>query len=129
MLHETILAQLLFHYPTIHELPANLQHLVHQTAVYTQLPAQHVLFQEEDACLNFVMPLSGSIRVVKPDVSGRELLLYRIRPGDSCILTVSCLLGNQQYTARGIVDRPATAVLLPKPLFIDLITFVEPFRE
>lgn len=129
MLTETILNQLLFHYPVIHELPANFQHLVFQTAVYTQLPADHFLFQEGDACQHFVMLLSGSIRVVKPDVSGRELLLYRVRPGDSCILTVSSLLGNQTYTAQGLTNRPVTAVLLTKPLFNDLITFSEAFRE
>jgi CRP/FNR family transcriptional regulator len=128
VLTETTLHQLLFHYPVIHKLPASLQHQVCQTAVSTQLPAHYPLFQDGDACLNFVMPLSGSVRVVKPDVSGREIMLYRIRPGDSCILTVSCLLGNQRYAARGIVDRPVTAVALPKPLFIDLITNSEPFR-
>ncbi|MCA9947165.1 MAG: cyclic nucleotide-binding domain-containing protein [Anaerolineales bacterium] len=112
MLTETTLNQLLFHYPAIHQLPADLQHMVCQTAVTIQLPPHHILFNEGDACLNFVMPLSGSVRVVKPERSGRELLLYRIRPGDSCILTVSCLLGNQKYNARGIVDRPVTAVSL-----------------
>ena len=128
MLTETILTQLLFYYPALHHLPATMQHLVCQTAVATHLPINHLLFQEGDACLTFVMPLSGSVRVVKPDISGREIMLYRIRPGDSCILTVSCLLGNQTYAARGIVDRPGTAVALPKPLFIDLITHSGPFR-
>lgn len=128
MLTETILSQLLFHYPAIHQLPASLQHLVCQTAVSMHLPANHLLFQEGDNCLSFVLPLSGNVRVVKPDVSGREILLYRVRPGNSCILTVSCLLGDQMYTARGIVDRPVTAVALPKPLFIELITQSEPFR-
>lgn len=129
MLTQTVLRQLLFHYPAIHQLPTNLQHLVYQTAVTTKLPAQQILFNEGDACLHFIMPLSGSVRVVKLDLSGRELLLYRIRPGDSCMLTVSCLLGSQTYPAQGIVGRSVTAVLLPKDLFIDLITFSEPFRE
>lgn len=128
MLTETVLTQLLTHYPGLHHLPAAFQHQVCQTAVFVQLPAPHLLFQEGDACLTFPLLLSGSIRVVKPDVSGREIMLYRIRPGDSCILTVSCLLGNQTHIARGLVDRPVTAVTLPKPLFIDLITQSEPFR-
>ncbi|MCA9898683.1 MAG: Crp/Fnr family transcriptional regulator [Anaerolineales bacterium] len=128
MLTETVLNQLLKHYPVFHQIPANLQHQVLQTAVTHHLPTNHLLFQEEDVCCNFIMPISGSIRVVKPDVSGREILLYRIRPGDSCILTVSCLLGNQGYTACGILDRPVTAVAIPKPLFIDLITQSETFR-
>lgn len=128
MLTESILTQLLFHYPAFHRMPATMQHQVCQTAVAFHHPANHLLFQEGDACLNFVVPLSGSVRVVKPDVSGREILLYRIRPGDSCILTVTCLLGNQAYAARGIVDRAVTAVAIPKPLFVDLITHSEPFR-
>ncbi len=128
MLTETVLNQLLIDYPVMHHVPSSLQHQVLQTAVAHQLPANHLLFQEGDACNQFIMLLSGSVRVVKPDVSGREMLLYRIRPGDSCILTVSCLLGNQRYAARGVLDRPVTAVSLPKSLFIELITASAPFR-
>lgn len=122
MLTEPILKQLLIQYPAFHEVPASLQHQVCQVGSVVELSANHLLFQAGDACLSFVMPLTGSVRVVKPDTSGKELLLYRVRPGDSCILTVSCLLGNQSYTARGILDESTTAVSLPKPLFIDLIT-------
>lgn len=128
MLTEPVLNQLLFHYPVFHTLPAALQHQVLKTAVSTHLPSNYHLFQEGDVCLNFVMPLTGSVRVVRPDISGREIMLYRIRPGDNCILTISCLLGNQQYIAQGILDRPVTAIMLPKPLFIELITQSEPFR-
>jgi CRP/FNR family transcriptional regulator len=128
VLIETVLTQLFTQYPRLHHLPAALQHQVCQTAVVVERPANHLLFQEGDSCLTFPLLLSGSVRVVKPDVSGREIILYRIRPGDSCILTVSCLLGNQTYTARGILDVSVTAVTIPKPLFIDLITQSEPFR-
>lgn len=129
MLSETNLKQLLTLYPAFHHVPAFLQHQVCQTGSFVELSAHHLLFQEGDACLAFVMPLTGSVRVVKPDVSGKELLLYRVRPGDSCILTVSCLLGSQTYAARGILDAPVTAVTIPKPLFIDLVTQSEQFRN
>ncbi|MCB8938792.1 MAG: Crp/Fnr family transcriptional regulator [Ardenticatenaceae bacterium] len=128
MLTEATLSQLLFQYPVVHQLPVNLQHTVCQTAVFVRLPANRILFREGEPSHYFIMPLTGSVRVVKPEMSGREIMLYRTLPGDSCLLTVSCLLGNQTYTARGIVDESFTAVLIPKPLFIELITQSDLFR-
>ncbi|MCA9986572.1 MAG: Crp/Fnr family transcriptional regulator [Anaerolineales bacterium] len=128
MLSQNVLTQLLFYYPVLHELPGNLQHQLLESAVPTQLPRRHILFREGDPCQNFFMLLAGTVRVVRPDVSGREILLYRLRPNDVCILTVSGLLGNQPYPAWGVVDRPVTAVSLPRPLFIDLITQSATFR-
>ena len=128
MLSETILKQLLITYPVFHDVPASLQYQVCRTASYLKLSANQFLFQEGSICRTFVILLTGRVQVVKTDAAGRELMLYRFHPGDSCILTVSCLLGNQSYTASGILAEPITAVSIPKPLFIDLVTQSEQFR-
>lgn len=128
MLSETILEQLLTCYPVFHDLPATLQNQVYQAASYIELPANQFLFQERETCHTFVILLTGSVRVVKTDAAGRELMLYRFHPGDSCILTAGCLLGNQSYTASGILAEPITAVSIPNPLFLDLVTQSEQFR-
>jgi hypothetical protein len=67
------------------------------------------------------MLLSGNIRVIKAAPNGRELQLYRVMPGESCILTSSCLLGNTRYHARGITEQPLEMVLLPATAFHDLL--------
>ncbi|MGC4038606.1 MAG: Crp/Fnr family transcriptional regulator [Chitinophagaceae bacterium] len=57
--------------------------------------------------------LSGSIRVVKTDKDGHEILLYYIKPGESCIM--SFLAGIHQGTSKikAVVEEDAEVLLIP----------------
>ena len=70
----------------------------------------------------------GRIRVVKPTSLGRELLLYRVMRGDNCILTVSCLLGDCSYQARGIVEADLAGVSISRQVFLQLVEQSPEFR-
>jgi CRP/FNR family transcriptional regulator len=72
--------------------------------------------------------LEGSIRVAKAS-DGRELQLYRVMPGESCVLTGGCLVGGRDYPATGVVERDARLVVLPKPVFDELLATHAPFRQ
>ena len=87
------------------------------------------LFDEGEECRGFPMLLAGSVRVSKSAPNGREIQLYRVLPGESCILTSSCLLGHAAYSARGLADADLEAVVLPPPLFGRLIESHPPFRD
>jgi CRP/FNR family transcriptional regulator len=49
------------------------------------------------------------------------MLLYRVEPGGSCIITSSCLLAHSPYSARGIAEAPLSLLLLPPSLFEQLL--------
>ncbi|MGB8250895.1 MAG: Crp/Fnr family transcriptional regulator, partial [Azonexus sp.] len=61
--------------------------------------------------------------------SGRELMLYRVTPGGSCIITSSCLLGHSDYNARGIAESPLSLLLMPASVFGQLMLDHTPFRD
>jgi CRP/FNR family transcriptional regulator len=128
MLSDDTQTRLLQQYPMLHELPAADQAELQATANAVQLPAGTVVFDEDQVCQGFPMLLSGNIRVVKAAPNGRELQLYRVMPGESCILTSSCLLGNTRYHARGIAEQPLEMVLLPAAAFHALLEKQESFR-
>ena len=67
--------------------------------------------------------------MVKQSASGRELMLYRVAPGGSCIITSSCLLGHSDYNARGIAETPLRLLLVPAPAFAQLMLDHPPFRD
>ena len=98
-------------------------------AVVRTVPAGTVLFDEKSACQAFPMIIEGSVRVVKTAPSGRELQLYRVLPGESCILSTGCMLGSAPYSAKGIAESELTFVALPPTLFHKLISEHEPFRN
>ncbi len=122
-------SRLLQLYPALAGLPvAELDSLLSQ-AVVAPLAAGTAIFDEDQPCQGFPLLLAGSIRVIKASPNGRELQLYRIVPGESCILTSSCLLGHTRYHARGIAEQDLEMVLLPASSFHALLGKNEPFRN
>ena len=129
MLTGDVRSRLLQHYPALAGLAAAELDGLLANAMVLPLPGGTVVFDENQPCQGFPMLLSGSIRVIKAAPSGRELQLYRVTPGESCILTSSCLLGHTRYTARGIAEQDLEMVLLPAPSFHVLLEKHETFRN
>lgn len=115
-------------YPVLAQLPVDLAQRVVAGAQVTTVPGGTVLFDERQPCQGFPFVLRGGIRVAKPAANGRELPLYRVLPGESCIITSSCLLGHTDYNARGITEAETDLVLMPRPLFDELMG-QPPFRD
>lgn len=76
------------------------------------LPAGYTVFQPGVACRNYLLVARGEVRVQLLTSGGRELVLYHVGSGDSCILTTSCLLGAARYPAFGITLNEVTALAL-----------------
>lgn len=124
-----LLARLIALYPVLDELPgaerelALAQHTQHIVA-----PAGAMLFDEGSPCQGFPMVLSGAVRVARGSPGGRTLELYRVTPGELCVISTSCLLGRGAVSAHGqAVD--ATELVLLSPLGLDQWCRFEPFRR
>jgi len=129
MLDNDTQSRLLQQYPMLRELSGADQAALHAMASLMHLPEGTVIFDENQACQGFPLLLSGNIRVIKAAPNGRELQLYRVTPGESCILTSSCLLGHAHYHARGIAEQDTEMVLLPATAFHNLVSKYETFRS
>ena len=57
--------------------------------------------------------LSGSIKVVQTDEEGREMLLYYIKPGESCIMSILASRHNDQSKIKAIIEEDAELLLIP----------------
>lgn len=113
--------ELVDRYPVLTELPPTVRDAVIPRLQAIQVPAGTVLFDDHQACEGFPFVVRGSIRVIKASASGRELPLYRVAPGETCVISSSCLLGHEDYNARGIAETDTELVLLPKAVFDELL--------
>ena len=61
------------------------------------------------------MPLlfNGSIKVVREDSDGNELLLYFLETGDTCAFSLTCCIGNKKSEIKAIIVEDAEMVLIP----------------
>ncbi len=93
-----------------------------------RVPAGAMLFDDRQACEGFPFVVEGTVRVSKCAPSGRELPLYRVGPGETCIISSSCLLGHEDYNARGVTESDTLLMLLPKAVFDEMMA-ERPFRD
>ncbi|MFN3613043.1 MAG: Crp/Fnr family transcriptional regulator, partial [Rubrimonas sp.] len=79
------------------------------------------LFGPGDAAAAFLAPLSGAVRVEHAGSAGRSMVLYRVGPGDSCVVTAACMLSGAPYQAWGVAEGGLEAVALSPADFRALI--------
>lgn len=80
-------------------------------------PKGKVLFQPGQACPGFVLLKEGTIKVTLTGPSGREVVLYRVRPGEVCLQTLSCLINGEPYGAEGVAETAISGELVPSDEF------------
>ena len=81
------------------------------------VPTGTVLFQENAPCQGFPMVLDGEIKVSRHSFDGRSLELYRVVPGELCLVSSACLFRSQPLSAHGVATKPTTLILIPPPVF------------
>lgn len=89
----------------------------------------HVLFRTGDPASGFVIVLKGRIEVYLVGPSGREILLYQVEPGQSCIQTTLGLLGDDLYSGEAIAATDVQVVIIPKSMFLGLMDADPGFRK
>jgi CRP/FNR family transcriptional regulator len=108
--------------------PARLERLLSESLLL-RVPAGGAIFDAHQPCRGFPLVLEGAVRVTMTAPSGREIQLYRVDPGQGCILSGGCLLGHSDYAARGLADGDVTLLNLPPAEFNALLLEHEPFRN
>jgi CRP/FNR family transcriptional regulator len=93
------------------------------------LKENSTVFQQGDTCGSYYIILDGTIKVFTRTENGREIVLYRIHRGDSCVLTTSCLFGNKNYPAEGKTEVAVTALAIPAEQFNQALQKSASFRE
>ncbi|MDT8446943.1 MAG: Crp/Fnr family transcriptional regulator [bacterium] len=94
-----------------------------------RLPKGQVIFEAGDPCRIIPFLLQGEIRVFTLGENGREMTLYRIRPGESCILSISSLMSQSAIPAIAQVEEEISALVVPAPQFHHWMENYAPIRK
>ena len=82
-----------------------------------EVPAGTTLFREHEACAGFPLLLQGEVRVSRNTSQGRTLELYRVVPGELCLVSSSALFAQTALSAQGVTTRDTQLALLPPAAF------------
>jgi CRP/FNR family transcriptional regulator len=86
------------------------------------------MFGDRGPCTHYPLLVEGTLRVSKTSADGRELLLYRLRPGESCVITVVALLGDTSYPATGTAETKLSLFGIPRHAFVEMVVTCPAFR-
>lgn len=116
-------------FPHFSHLDLEAARLLQGTARMVDIPAGTVVFQDGSECSSYVVVVDGSIRVQKVSEGGREIVLYRVESGQSCVLTTNCLIAREDYAAEGIAETDVRALVVPAATFRALLGKSGAFRD
>jgi CRP/FNR family transcriptional regulator len=81
------------------------------------LPAGQPVFHAGDACRAYLLVIEGRVPVRLVSEGGREITLYEVASGDSCVLTTACLLGDRAYNADAVAATEVRAAVFERAAF------------
>jgi CRP/FNR family transcriptional regulator, anaerobic regulatory protein len=96
---------------------------------FATLQAGQIAYQEEWECPNYIMCVDGRTRVYKTDPNGREVLIYKVEGGSTCMLTTQCLLSGSNFPAESIAEAQTELAIIPRIHFHAFMSSIPEFRE
>jgi len=94
-----------------------------------RMPAGTVIFGPGKSPENMLLLLEGTVRVQQLAENGREVVLYRVTAGESCVMTTACMLAYEDYSAEGVAETDIVAAAVPRAVFDELIATSKDFRS
>lgn len=110
-------------------LPSDVRDILTSRSQIVSVPAGTQIFAPGQSADNLLLLLEGTVRVQQRSATGREVALYRVNAGDSCVLTTACMLAFEDYSADGIAETDVRAVAIPRETFDELTGQSRVFRE
>lgn len=117
------------HFPVLMEVEDAIWIQTANRAKEVVLPKGYEVFRDGDKCENYIMVLEGITRVYKSFENGRDMLLYRVNPGETCSLTTSILLAGGKYTASAVTEGECRAITIPTHDFHQTFDDCKGFRD
>ncbi|MGB4118331.1 MAG: Crp/Fnr family transcriptional regulator [Polaromonas sp.] len=111
-----LINQLLSLYPVLLHVSPSLASLDSAVSA-SSAPAGVVLFEENQSCQGLPLLLDGEVQVSRRSIEGRSLELYRVQPGELCLVSSSSLFRNTLMSAYGITTKPTTMFLISPLIF------------
>ena len=115
--------------PVLQRADANQAHDFQRVVSLARIPPGKDVFVQGDSIEAIPLLVSGVVRVYQIGETGREVTLYRFRPGESCVLTANAILTRQTFPAIATVEQEAEAILVPAETFRQWVQRYDLWRD
>ncbi|WP_374380383.1 Crp/Fnr family transcriptional regulator [Dongia sp.] len=116
-------------FPILHDLDPDAVRRLTAEAQPVAAPAGSILARPGEALPHFVLLTRGTVKVRGLSQGGREIVLYRVTPGETCVLSAAALLGDLALGAELVAETDIAGFALPQALFNRLTAESTAFRK
>lgn len=88
-----------------------------------------IAYELEAPCPNYLLCIEGRTRIFRTSDSGREMLLYNVEDGGTCVLTTQCLLSHTNFPAESVAERRTELAAIPASSFYVFMAEMPAFRD
>ena len=93
------------------------------------LQAGQVAYELDGPCPNYLLCLEGRTRIYRTSDAGREMLLYNVEGGGTCVLTTQCLSSRSNFPAESVAEKHTVLAAIPASSFYGFMAEVPAFRD
>jgi CRP/FNR family transcriptional regulator len=129
MLNQDLISRWLASFPELTELEEEAKAELLGATQFNRLRGGDIAYRQGQHCQAYVMCIEGQTRVYKTSESGREILLYQVGPGETCVLTTSCLMAGSPFPAESNAQTDVLLAALPASVFHRLMGVSPRFRK
>jgi len=108
---------------------AGLRRAIIQEGVYKEFPVSQELIREQQYIRSFPIVIEGLIKVCRTDEEGKELLLYYLRAGEVCTVSLICCMDRTRSRVKAVTEEPTSVILVPVEKLDHWISAFQTWKE
>ena len=102
---------------------------ISEAGTYRDFSQNQELIREDQFIRSFPIVISGLIKVCRTDDQGNELLLYYLRPGEVCTVSLICCMDRTRSRVKAVSEEETVAILIPVELLDNWMTKYQTWKE
>ena len=108
---------------------SGLREAILESGTYKEFDQEEELIREDQYIRSFPIVISGLIKVCRTDEAGNELLLYYLRPGEVCTVSLICCMDRTRSRVKALTEESTSAILVPVELLDSWMTMYQTWKE
>ncbi len=108
---------------------SGLRKAITELGTFKEFESGEELIRENQYIHSFPIVISGLIRVCRNDEAGNELLLYYLRPGEVCTVSLTCCMDRTKSRVKALTEEKTTTILVPVELLDSWMTMYQTWKE
>ena len=108
---------------------SGLREAIMEEGTYREFPAGEELIREDQFIRSFPIVITGMIKVCRTDDTGNELLLYYLKPGEVCTVSLICCMDRTRSRVKALAEEDTEAILIPVELLDSWMSLFQTWKE